>query len=331
MTKLTIIMPVYNNLPYLKEAINSVISQKFKNWELLISDDSSTDGSVKFLKKIKNKKIKIFFQKKNLGIYGNCRFLHSKSKASIIKILCGDDKLKKDALKNTYNFMKKYNSCKLLTCNDSNYRNINSDNLTRQKEFYSKLGNKNYLKLSPKSAMIAFMAYGNLCGNLSRVTYRKVNDGINPLFDKNFTYAGDFNAWTRFSKKYGIYILKRKLIFVRNHPNRGTFYLNKNNDLFKQVSEIYKFLSKNVDKKYHPLLKRHMLLNDLPQRIPTYFKFLLSGKIKEAKKTFVNLPLDIKFHQCLFYAFLFKFRNNDLNIINKFYRFKVFNIIKENL
>ena len=64
MTKLTVIMPVYNNLPYLKEAIDSVTNQKFSDWELLISDDRSTDGSIEFLKKIKNKKIKIFFQKK---------------------------------------------------------------------------------------------------------------------------------------------------------------------------------------------------------------------------------------------------------------------------
>src|SRR6056300_408616 len=140
MNKITIIMPVYNNLPFLKEAINSVIKQKFKSWELLISDDKSGDGSVDFLKKIKHKKIKIFFQKKNLGIYGNLKFLHSKCKTSIIKILCADDKLVKDSLLNTYNFMKENKSCKLMACGDRNDENINSDNIANQNEFYSKLG-----------------------------------------------------------------------------------------------------------------------------------------------------------------------------------------------
>jgi len=331
MNKLTIIMPVYNNLPFLKEAINSVIKQKFKSWELLISDDKSTDGSVDFLKKIKHKKIKVFFQRKNLGIYGNCKFLNSKSKTSIIKILCADDKLVKNSLLNTYNFMKKNTSCKIMACGDINYKNINSDNITRQKEFYSKLSNKEYLKLTPRSSIIAFTAFGNLCGNLSRVTYRKVNDGMNPFFNKKFSYAGDFNAWVRFSNKYGIYLITKKLIFVRNHPNRGTYNLNKNNDLFRQVSEIYKFLSKNIDQKHYPLLKKHLLLNDLPQRIPTYLKFLILGKFKEARKTFFNLPFSIKFYECFFYAPLFKFRNHRFNKINKFYRLKVINLIKENL
>ena len=73
-----------------------------------------------------------------------------------------------------------------MACGDINYKNINSDNITRQKEFYSKLSNKEYLKLTPKSSIIAFTAFGNLCGNLSRVTYRKVNDGMNPFLIKSF-------------------------------------------------------------------------------------------------------------------------------------------------
>ena len=106
MNKLTVVMPVYNNMPYLKQAIKSVIKQNFKNWEMIISDDQSTDGSIEFLKKIKHKKIKIFFQKKNLGIYGNLKFLNSKAKTSIIKILCADDYLISNNLENIYLFMK---------------------------------------------------------------------------------------------------------------------------------------------------------------------------------------------------------------------------------
>ena len=109
-------MPVYNNMPYLKQAIKSVIKQNFKNWEMIISDDQSTDGSIEFLKKIKHKKIQIFFQKKNLGIYGNLKFLNSKAKTSIIKILCADDKLTFNSLENIYSFMKKFKSCKIMTC-----------------------------------------------------------------------------------------------------------------------------------------------------------------------------------------------------------------------
>lgn len=330
MNKLTVIMPVYNNLPYLKEAIKSVENQNFKDWELIISDDQSTDGSIEYLKKVKNQKIKIFFQKKNLGIYGNLKFLNSKTKTSIVKILCADDKLLKNSLKETYQFMQKKNSCKLLSCEDSNKKNITSDLLTFQNEFYE-LNKNYYIKFSPEASMIAFLAYGNLCGNLSKVTYRKVNDKINPAFNSKYTFAGDFNAWVRFSKKYGLYLLKKKLIYVRDHPGRATYYLNKNNKLYYQLSKIYIFLIKNINSKYHSLLRKNLLLNDLPQRLTQYLNFLFSGKIKKANSTFINLPFKIKIYECFLFAILFKFRNNKLNYINNYYRSKVTKIIKENL
>ena len=56
-SKITILMPVYNNSAYIEEAINSAIKQKFKKWNMLISDDRSTDGTVNLLKKIKHKNI----------------------------------------------------------------------------------------------------------------------------------------------------------------------------------------------------------------------------------------------------------------------------------
>ena len=60
--KVDIIMPNYNKSEFLNEAINSVLSQSYKNWKLYIIDDHSSDNSSRILKKYrKNKKIKIFF------------------------------------------------------------------------------------------------------------------------------------------------------------------------------------------------------------------------------------------------------------------------------
>ena len=60
--KIDIIMPNYNKSEFLRKAINSVLSQSYKNWKLYIIDDHSSDDSSKILKKYrKNKKIKIFF------------------------------------------------------------------------------------------------------------------------------------------------------------------------------------------------------------------------------------------------------------------------------
>jgi glycosyltransferase involved in cell wall biosynthesis len=331
MIKLSIIMPVYNGLPYIKIAVNSVINQNFKDWELIISDDCSTDGTIEYLKTIKHKKIKIFFQKKNLGIFGGLKFLHKQTKSSIIKILCADDKLIKDSLNNIYKFMNKYNSCKLMTCGDSNYKNIYSNSYLKFKEFAIKKEYSHFIKFSPKSSMLALFAFGNLAGNLSRVTYRKVNDGINPAFVKKLTLGGDYYAWAKYSQCYGFYLVKKKLVYVRDHPMRAGISMNKNFIYHTDLRTVYNFLLKNIDTKHFVLLRTYSLINNFPQRISAYFKLLISGNIKSANQTFKSLPFNVKGYECLLFGILYKFRHNSLNRVNNFYTKKIFSLIKENL
>ncbi len=108
--KIDIIMPNFNKGEFLNEAINSVLSQTYKNWKLYIIDDHSSDTSSKILKKFKkNKKIKIFFLRKNKGP-SFCRNLGlKKSKSKFIAFLDSDDYWKKNKLKNQINFMIKNN------------------------------------------------------------------------------------------------------------------------------------------------------------------------------------------------------------------------------
>ncbi|MDE6838166.1 MAG: glycosyltransferase, partial [Acutalibacter sp.] len=45
MKKVSIVLPVYNGEAYLRQAIESVLAQTYENWELIMVDDCSTDGS----------------------------------------------------------------------------------------------------------------------------------------------------------------------------------------------------------------------------------------------------------------------------------------------
>lgn len=105
-----IIMPNYNKGTYIKEAIESVVNQSYKNWKLFIIDDNSDDSSKKEIKKfIKKKNIKIFFLKKNKGP-SYCRNIGlKKSKSKFIAFLDSDDFWLKDKLKLQINFMIKNN------------------------------------------------------------------------------------------------------------------------------------------------------------------------------------------------------------------------------
>src|SRR3990167_5790495 len=66
--KISVIMSVYNGLPYLKEAVKSILVQTYKNFEFIVVDDASTDDSWKYLTSIKDKRIQLFKNEKNLGL-----------------------------------------------------------------------------------------------------------------------------------------------------------------------------------------------------------------------------------------------------------------------
>lgn len=66
--KISVIMPVYNGELYLKEALASIFNQTFKNFELIVIDDGSTDKTLEILKKIADKRLKILINKNNLGL-----------------------------------------------------------------------------------------------------------------------------------------------------------------------------------------------------------------------------------------------------------------------
>jgi len=66
---ISIVMPVYNARPFLCKAVNSILSQSYSNFELVIRDDGSTDGSSDDLRKLmeKDERIKVFRSDRNEG------------------------------------------------------------------------------------------------------------------------------------------------------------------------------------------------------------------------------------------------------------------------
>ena len=95
-------MPSFNKAKYISESINSVISQTYTNWELIIVDDCSNDDSQEIINLFASKfdNIKTYFNLENKGA-NYCRNLGiERAKGSYIIFLDADDLLAKDCLEN---------------------------------------------------------------------------------------------------------------------------------------------------------------------------------------------------------------------------------------
>lgn len=102
-----ILMATYNGEKYLKEQIDSILNQTYSNIRLVISDDCSTDGTIKILKQYENeKKVEIHFHEKNLGYIKNFEFLLKQAKNDIYMLSDQDDVWLSDKVEKTYETLK---------------------------------------------------------------------------------------------------------------------------------------------------------------------------------------------------------------------------------
>ena len=105
-----IILPNYNKAEFLEEAINSVITQTYKNWHLYIIDDNSSDNSEKIIDKFSNlKNVTIIKLQKNKGPSFCRNYAMRISKSKYISFIDSDDSWLSDKLEKQINFMEKHN------------------------------------------------------------------------------------------------------------------------------------------------------------------------------------------------------------------------------
>lgn len=118
MEKVSVILSFYNNEKTILKSVKSVINQSYKNFELILIDDGSTDKSYALIKKnIKNNKIKIFRNKKNKGLAYSLNKGIKKSKSRLIFRMDADDICKRNRIYKQMMFLSKNPQIDLLGTN----------------------------------------------------------------------------------------------------------------------------------------------------------------------------------------------------------------------
>ncbi|MDA9947060.1 glycosyltransferase [Candidatus Marinimicrobia bacterium] len=152
----SIVTPVYNSEKFLEEAINSVIYQSFKSWEMIIVDDCSSDKSVKIIKNIIkcNSKIKLIRNLTNEGAGVSRNKAIKIAKGRYIAFLDSDDIWHVDKLKIQINLMDE----KKISFSHTSYGYLSEDGKPIKSTFRVSaypVGYKNLLKRTEISCLTA--------------------------------------------------------------------------------------------------------------------------------------------------------------------------------
>lgn len=113
---ISVIMPVFNNREFVREAVKSVLDQTIPDFEFIIIDDASTDGTSDILNKYKSrdKRIKVVRNKKNQGLTKSLNIGLRHAQGEYIARMDGDDICVKKRLEKQLNYMKNYPGCDFL-------------------------------------------------------------------------------------------------------------------------------------------------------------------------------------------------------------------------
>lgn len=87
----SVIMPAYNGEKYIREAIESVLSQTYERFELIIVDDASLDSTLSIIQEFKDKRVSLLLNSENRGIAYSTNLGIDHSKGKYIALLDDDD------------------------------------------------------------------------------------------------------------------------------------------------------------------------------------------------------------------------------------------------
>ncbi len=152
MDKITIIVPIYNVEKYLRQALDSVVCQTYKNLEVLLIDDGSTDNSSKIAEEYAKKdKRFIVIHQANKGLSGARNTGLDKATGKYIMFLDSDDFFDETACETLYNCIESTNADYVI----GNYTNTNEDGTKWQNPVFDKEKYKSF-KLSIKDYTNSF-------------------------------------------------------------------------------------------------------------------------------------------------------------------------------
>lgn len=221
---------------YLEKAIESVFEQTYKNWELFLVDDNSTDNTSQIFKKIKNfnlNKIVKIRNRSTLGIQKIANKVLLIGSGKYIIRVDADDWLEKNAIKEMVKVLELNKKFEIVF---GNYNFVSEEGY--------KLGSDKKISFKNRINFKHFPAHG-ACTMFRRNTLVKIGG-----YNEKLNAQDGWDIWQKIAKKKNIFQIKKILFNYRQHENSLSF--NKD-QILKNRNIIFKSLLQKKEKKLNCL------------------------------------------------------------------------------
>ena len=239
---ISVIVNVFNGEKYIKKCLDSIINQTYKDLEILIIDDGSTDSTLSICKKYKDKRIRII-SGKNIGISLSRNIGLDNARGDYLFFVDSDDYIEKDTIKYLYDNIKKYN-VDMATCKSVDVYDYNKVNVLKKDDCVDIISGKEYLK----KILLSIERNGNIWGKLMKREFaqsfrfedRKISD-VAVIY--KMALKLDKIAYSNQIKYY--YLRHCDSIIGKDNVNRSIDYYDASIERYNYIKNIYPDLVEN--------------------------------------------------------------------------------------
>lgn len=245
--KVSIIIPVYNGANYVRRAIDSALNQTYKNIEVIVVNDGSTDKTDDIVRSYGNRVR--YYKKENGGVATALNLGIQKMRGQYFSWLSHDDEYHPEKIEKQVKLAKKYDDNTIIV---SNWLIIDQYNNILEKKYISHIIEKY------PTAFLAFdrKTWLNFCALLiPKSIFEEYGN-----FDETLKTTQDYDFLFRISQKSKFKILEDHLLFSRAHPEQGCLSIKNALDdsdiihynIISSLShkEIMEYFNNNIDDMY---------------------------------------------------------------------------------
>jgi len=224
--KVSVIIPAYNAMRFLPEALDSVLNQTFTDFEVLIINDGSTDSIVEWASTIQDSRVSLISQS-NKGLSGARNTGINKSTGTYLAFLDADDVWEPTKLEKQ---VQAFESSPELGVVDTFAAMVDEKNNHLYVAGY-RYPEGNVLRKAIEESVV-------MCGS-SPMVHRKCFETAG-LFDESLRAAEDWNMWARIALHYPFKAIEEPLTRYRQHPSSMSKDWNLiNSEMTKAIDKVF--------------------------------------------------------------------------------------------
>jgi glycosyltransferase involved in cell wall biosynthesis len=251
MVLVSILMTSYNHEKYLTEAIESVLNQSFRDFELIIVDDASTDSSPKVIEEYarKDKRIRPFYHKSNMGISKTANDCLAEAKGKFVAFIASDDAWVKTKLERQLAKLEADES--LIVWSEGEI--IDENGIPSEETFTYRAG-----ACSKKKSGNIFkeLFFGNFILGQSIILKREFVKGTR--FDEHLKYLNDYKFMVDLAHNHRFFFIEEPLTKYRVHE-KSTFSARKS--AFGDLVLLDQYLLRKYGNEVPKSAKIHLLFS----------------------------------------------------------------------